>query len=270
MARAPGADHPSSPRTRQRSDGVRGQGSEPNPQMRAQQAVATGSARPRLPPLPTTPALAPGAFRDGRCGSVRRVACAAEPGRVARTGGQQPGGRAAMRGPRTRSCIGCIAGGARRLNPGWTAPLPEPRSRPVDDEPQPSTAPDLATGLHRRHRCHGGPRRQRCGDRPGRRRHPDRRGAAGHRLSSPRLPVRCDRVGVATGGVSSVRVASLVLGSCSRFLRIRALEALTDRRDVERQVLQHFNRARGEHEREDQPSVSLRMCDTRSHRCGSV
>ncbi len=150
------------------------------------------------------------------------------------------------------------------------APLPEPRSRPVDDEPQPSTAPDLATGLHRRHRCHGGPRRQRCGDRPGRRRHPDRRGAAGHRLSSPRLPVRCDRVGVATGGVSSVRVASLVLGSCSRFLRIRALEALTDRRDVERQVLQHFNRARGEHEREDQPSVSLRMCDTRSHRCGSV
>src|SRR3712207_7812743 len=48
VARAPGADHPSSPRTPQRSDGVRGQGSEPNPQRRARQAVATGSARPGL------------------------------------------------------------------------------------------------------------------------------------------------------------------------------------------------------------------------------
>jgi hypothetical protein len=31
-----------------------------------------------------------------------------------------------------------------------------------------------------------------------------------------------------------------------------------------------LDRARGEHEREDQPSVSLRVCDTRSHRCESV
>ena len=39
------------------------------------------------------------------------------------------------------------------------------------------------------------------------------------------------------GGVSSVRASLRALGPRTRGVRIRALEALTDRRDVERQVL---------------------------------
>src|SRR5688500_19007658 len=82
------------------------------------------------------------------------------------------------------------------------------------------------------------------------RRHHDRRGAAEDRLNSRLL--RSGRIETQSlpGGVGSVRTAPLVLGPRSRGLRVHALEALTDRRDVERQILQRLDGARGERERE--------------------
>src|SRR3712207_2842657 len=67
-------------------------------------------------------------------------------------------------------------------------------------------------------------------------------------------PARCGRVrsspGSPPGVVRSVRAALLALGPRAWSLRVRALEALTDRRDVERQVLERLDGARGERERE--------------------
>ncbi len=55
-----------------------------------------------------------------------------------------------MRGPRTRSCIGCIAGGARRLNPGWTARLSRSRGparwMTSRSPPRRRTSPLVCTG----------------------------------------------------------------------------------------------------------------------------
>ena len=50
------------------------------------------------------------------------------------------------------------------------------------------------------------------------------------------------------GGVSFVRASPLRLGPCSRGLRVRALEALTDRCDVARQILERLDGAGRERE----------------------
>src|SRR3712207_3130724 len=79
----------------------------------------------------------------------------------------------------------------------------------------------------------------------------DHASRAGDRASS--LRSGSIEPGSLPGVVRSVRAALLALGPRAWSLRVRALEALTDRRDVERQVLERLDGTRGEREREVLP-----------------